>query len=99
MFSHIAITAANAAQAKGYRAQTARRKDVSVFADPGGRRVGSLGATVNALRRILARPSRPRTLRQPFRPCAPVLMAGLRPARKSVSRTGDRGRVFDGWQP
>ena len=62
MFSHIAITAANAAQAKGYRAQTARRKDVSVFADPGGRRVGSLGATVNALRRILARPSRPRTL-------------------------------------
>ena len=63
MFAHTVVTAANAAQARGYRAQTAGRDDVSVFPDPGGRRVGSLGATVNALRRIFARPGPPpRTL-------------------------------------
>jgi galactokinase/mevalonate kinase-like predicted kinase len=51
MFDRIIITAANEAQAKGYRAQTRGDKRVVVIADPGGRRVGSLGATVNALRR------------------------------------------------
>ena len=49
------ITAANAAQAAGYRAQTSGRGNFAVFADPGGRRVGSLGATVNALRKIGSR--------------------------------------------
>lgn len=49
MFDRIIITAANEAQAKGYRAQTRADKRVTVIADPGGKRVGSLGATVNAL--------------------------------------------------
>lgn len=49
-FDEVIITAANEAQAVGYRAQTAARGRVKVFADPGDRRVGSLGATVNALR-------------------------------------------------
>lgn len=52
MFDKIVITAANEAQAKGYRAMTRDDKRVVVIADPGGKRVGSLGATVNALRRI-----------------------------------------------
>lgn len=52
MFDRIVVTAANAAQARGYRAQTASDPRVTVIADPGGRRAGSLGATVNALRRI-----------------------------------------------
>ena len=60
MFDMIVITAANAAQARGYRAQTKGRGDTLVIADPGGRRVGSLGATVNALRRICAMPRRPK---------------------------------------
>lgn len=52
MFDKIVITAANAAQAKGYRVQTREDRRVSVVADPGGRRVGSLGATVNLIRRL-----------------------------------------------
>ncbi len=50
MFDTIVITAANSAQARGYRAQVAGLKNVKVVPDPGGRRVGSLGATVNVLR-------------------------------------------------
>ena len=49
-FDIVIVTAANAAQAKGYRAQLRGRKGFRVVADPGGRRVGSLGATVNVLR-------------------------------------------------
>ena len=52
MFDTIVITAANEAQARGYRAQTRGDRRVKVIADPGGRRAGSLGATVNALRRL-----------------------------------------------
>jgi galactokinase/mevalonate kinase-like predicted kinase len=52
MFTRIVITAANETQARGYRAQTRRDRRVAVYPDPGGRRVGSLGATVNALRRL-----------------------------------------------
>ena len=52
MFDRIVITAANEAQAKGYRAQTRGDRRVVVVADPGGRRVGSLGATVNALNKV-----------------------------------------------
>jgi galactokinase/mevalonate kinase-like predicted kinase len=48
----IVITAANAAQAKGYRAQLRGRAGYTVVPDPCGRRVGSLGATVNVLRRL-----------------------------------------------
>ncbi len=51
-FDHIVITAANAAQANGYRAQVKGRANVHVIADPGGRRVGSLGATVNLLQKL-----------------------------------------------
>ncbi len=51
-FDSIVITAANAAQARGYRAQTKHLPNVSVIADPGGRRVGSLGATVNLLKKL-----------------------------------------------
>ena len=58
IFHHIVLTAANAAQKKGYKTQLearrawglltdATRADVS--ADPGGRRAGSLGATLNVL--------------------------------------------------
>ena len=52
MFDYIVITAANEAQARGYRAQTKNRPEVKVISDPGGKRVGSLGATVNLLRRL-----------------------------------------------
>ena len=61
MFDVIVITAANAAQARGYREQVKWRcargmlpaaTEVLVISDPGGRRVGSLGATVNVLKRI-----------------------------------------------
>lgn len=52
MFDHIVITAANEAQAHGYRAQTKNRPEVKVISDPGGKRVGSLGATVNLLKRL-----------------------------------------------
>ncbi len=58
MFDVIVITAANEAQAAGYREQIEWRRangffdagtDTMVVADPGGRRVGSLGATLNVL--------------------------------------------------
>ena len=52
MFDLVVVTAANAAQAKGYRAQLAGRKGFMVVADPGGKRVGSLGATVNVLKKL-----------------------------------------------
>lgn len=52
MFDKIVVTAANEAQARGYRAQTRGDRRVTVIADPGGKRVGSLGATVNALRKL-----------------------------------------------
>lgn len=50
MFDLVVVTAANDAQAKGYRAQLRGRPDFVVVPDPGNRRVGSLGATVNVLR-------------------------------------------------
>ena len=55
MFDVVVITAANAAQARGYREQVKWRRahgmlpdslEVLVIGDPGGRRVGSLGAYV-----------------------------------------------------
>ena len=58
-FDVIVVTAANEAQAEGYRAQLAWRRahgffpdgtEVLVVSDPGGRRVGSLGATLNVFR-------------------------------------------------
>ena len=58
-FDHVILTAANETQARGYEAQIRWRQAhgsiepacrVHVAPDPGGRRVGSLGATVNALR-------------------------------------------------
>ena len=55
MFDLVVVTAANDAQAKGYRAQLRGRANFVVVPDPGNRRVGSLGATVNALRRLLAK--------------------------------------------
>lgn len=54
MFDLVIVTAANRAQAAGYRAQLRGRKGFVVIPDPGDRRVGSLGATVNALK-LLAR--------------------------------------------
>ena len=51
-FDLVVVTAANAAQARGYRAQLRGRAGFMVVADPGGRRVGSLGATVNVLRML-----------------------------------------------
>ena len=52
MFDRVIVTAANKAQAEGYKAQLEGRAAYSVIPDPGDRRVGSLGATVNALRRL-----------------------------------------------
>ena len=52
MFDLIIVTAANKAQAAGYRAQLKGKKNFLVLSDPGDRRAGSLGATVNALRTI-----------------------------------------------
>lgn len=54
MFDLIIITAANEAQATGYRSQVESLKgilapDIIVEPDPGGKRVGSLGSTVNLL--------------------------------------------------
>jgi galactokinase/mevalonate kinase-like predicted kinase len=56
-FDLIVITAANEAQARGYRAITAPMRgtlapEIIVVPDPGGRRVGSLGSTVEVLRKI-----------------------------------------------
>jgi len=51
-FDLIVITAANKAQARGYRAQLKGRVGYVVVPDPGDRRVGSLGATVNVLRKL-----------------------------------------------
>ena len=57
-FDILVLTAANESQAEGYRAQLAWRQanglldpstQVRVIADPGGRRVGSLGATIHVL--------------------------------------------------
>ena len=57
-FDILVLTAANAAQAQGYRTQLAWRQAnglldpatrALVITDPGGRRVGSLGATLNVL--------------------------------------------------
>ena len=54
-FDLVVVTAANGAQAKGYRAQLAGRSNFVVVPDPGDRRVGSLGATVNVLRGLASR--------------------------------------------
>lgn len=56
-FDLIVITAANEEQARGYRllAEPFRgvlAPEIAVVPDPGGRRVGSLGSTVEVLRRI-----------------------------------------------
>lgn len=60
-FDILILTAANEAQANGYREQLAWRRDIGllgpatsfeVVADPGGRRVGSLGATLNVLEKL-----------------------------------------------
>ena len=56
-FDLIVVTAANRAQARGYRAQLRGRANVRVVPDPGDRRVGSLGATVNVLRTHFAHPN------------------------------------------
>ena len=54
-FDLVVLTAANAAQARGYREQLRGRAGYVVVPDPGGRRVGSLGATVNVLRLLRRR--------------------------------------------
>ena len=53
----IVVTAANRAQARGYKAQLRGCGRFVVIPDPGDKRVGSLGATVNALRVVLRRKS------------------------------------------
>ena len=61
-FDILILTAANEAQAQGYRTQLAWRQAnglldpatrALVIADPGGRRVGSLGATLNVLAELV----------------------------------------------
>lgn len=58
MFDIVIVTAANAAQARLYRAQLQGRDNYLVIPDPGDKRVGSLGATVNALREIQSSPAK-----------------------------------------
>ncbi len=79
-FDHILLTAANERQARGYRAHVEWRRrhrlipadtQVHVLADPGGRRVGSLGATLNALRHLAGAladgaPAAPRSIQDLF---------------------------------
>lgn len=64
-FDILVLTAANEAQAEGYRAQLAWRQAnglldpatrALVITDPGGRRVGSLGATLNVLAELAREP-------------------------------------------
>lgn len=55
VFDLVVVTAANRAQAAGYRAQLKGRSNIVVVPDPGDRRVGSLGATVNVLRKHAGR--------------------------------------------
>ena len=56
-FDLIVVTAANEAQARGYRAMVAPlvgviADEIAVVPDPGGKRVGSLGSTVEVLKKI-----------------------------------------------
>lgn len=57
-FDLVVVTAANKAQAAGYRAQLKGREGFLVVPDPGDKRVGSLGATVNVLRKLKEHASR-----------------------------------------
>lgn len=66
-FDLIIVTAANKAQAAGYRAQLKGRANFLVLPDPGDRRVGSLGATVNALRKLESRMRRAPSAARPER--------------------------------
>ena len=72
-FDLIVVTAANRAQARGYRAQLRGRANVRVVPDPGDRRVGSLGATVNVLRTYFAHPT-PKHPHPPKRPTHPRIL-------------------------
>ena len=60
-FDLVIVTAANKAQAAGYRAQLKGREGFLVVPDPGDKRVGSLGATVNVLRKLTCTAAHPRT--------------------------------------
>ena len=60
-FDLVIVTAANKAQAAGYRAQLKGREGFLVVPDPGDKRVGSLGATVNVLRKFTCTAAHPRT--------------------------------------
>ena len=60
-WDYVILTASNEQQAEAFRAQLRRRESIgrlpphsrfAVVADPGGRRVGSGGATLNVLRYI-----------------------------------------------
>ncbi len=51
-FDKIVVTAANRAQAEGYLSQLGGDPRYEVLPDPGDKRAGSLGATVNVLRHI-----------------------------------------------
>ena len=82
-FDLIVVTAANAAQARGYRAQLKGRGNVVVVPDPGGRRVGSLGATVNVLRRLSG--------------SSPALGGGRRPSRVLICHSGGDARRTPGY--
>ena len=93
-FDHVVITAANAAQAAGYRAQLAwraRRGSLDpqtryhVVADPDGRRIGSLGATLYALRHLAAQIAR-------ARPGAPGLADLLGDQRIVICHSGGDSR-------
>ncbi len=72
-FDILVLTAANEAQAQGYRAQLAWRQanglldpatQALVITDPGGRRVGSLGATFNVLAELVKILEAPRSARR-----------------------------------
>ncbi len=88
-FDVLVLTAANEAQAQGYRAQLAWRRangllapgtQALVITDPGGRRVGSLGATLNVLAELAE---------------GGALRAGAA-ATRSAGRTSELCRLFAG---
>ena len=79
MFDIVIVTAANKAQAAGYKAQLKGRKNFIVVPDPGDRRVGSLGATVNVLRALFRKKA--------VRKDSKILISAI-PCSRTVHRSG-----------
>ena len=106
-FDILILTAANEAQAQGYRTQLAWRQSnglldpatrVLVITDPGGRRVGSLGATLNVLAQLASEDSglraagRGSTKKSDLRPQASALQSVFKGKRILICHSGGDSR-------